>query len=193
MADRGAHPLDRRVERTQKLLREALHSLIREKDYDTIVVKEILDRANVGRSAFYAHFKDKDALLASSIHELVGIVPAGFAQKGRLGHDELLWFSLPILEYHEQHRRGGMVAIGKRAQAVLHEHLRKVLAELIGQRLRRLRARGRERGAIPQALLAEFLAGTFVLVLDWWIGTRMATNAAEADKMFRALVEPNLG
>ena len=44
---------DRRVARTQKLLRDALHSLIHERDYDSIVVKEILDRANVGRSAFY--------------------------------------------------------------------------------------------------------------------------------------------
>lgn len=41
--------MDRRVQKTQSLLREALVSLIREKSYDAIAVKEILDRANVGR------------------------------------------------------------------------------------------------------------------------------------------------
>ncbi len=41
---------DRRIQKTISLLREALVCLIAEKPYDSIVVKEILDRANVGRS-----------------------------------------------------------------------------------------------------------------------------------------------
>jgi len=73
---------DRRVARTQKLLRDALHSLIRERDYDSIAVKEILDRANVGRSAFYTHFRDKDELLASSIYDLLGTIPSSHPKTG---------------------------------------------------------------------------------------------------------------
>jgi AcrR family transcriptional regulator len=71
---------DRRVARTQKLLRDALHSLIHERDYDSIVVKEILDRANVGRSAFYTHFRDKDELLVSAFHDILGVVPSARPQ-----------------------------------------------------------------------------------------------------------------
>lgn len=56
---------DRRVQRTQNLLHQALASLVLEKDYDSISVKEILDRANVDRSTFYMHFRDKDELLVS--------------------------------------------------------------------------------------------------------------------------------
>ena len=68
---------DRRVERTRGLLRGALASLIHEKPYERIVVKEILARANVGRSTFYAHFRDKDELLYSGIAEIVrGSAPA---------------------------------------------------------------------------------------------------------------------
>src|SRR5215468_7899724 len=62
---------DRRIQKTKNLLHEALGSLIREKPYDEIVVKEILDRANVGRSTFYMHYRDKDELLASGIHEML--------------------------------------------------------------------------------------------------------------------------
>ena len=51
-----------------------LGSLIREKPYDEIVVQEILDRANVGRSTFYMHFGDKDDLFVSAIHDMLGPV-----------------------------------------------------------------------------------------------------------------------
>src|SRR5512147_2322079 len=60
---------DRGVQKTQNPLRAALVSLIAEKPYDSIVVKEILDRANVGRSSFCMHFRDKDDLLASGMYE----------------------------------------------------------------------------------------------------------------------------
>lgn len=84
---------------TLSLLREALVSLIAEKPYDTIVVKEILDRANVGRSGFDTHFRDKDDLLVSGIHDMLGEVPSPM-RTGSRSRDRILWFSLPIFEHH---------------------------------------------------------------------------------------------
>src|SRR5260370_17924001 len=65
-----AEPRDRRVQRTKKLLHKALMSLILEKKYESITVQEILDRADVGRSTFYMHFRDKDELLFSGFQYL---------------------------------------------------------------------------------------------------------------------------
>ena len=53
-------PGDRRVRRTRGRLRAALGSLLHERPYEDIAVKQILARADVGRSTFYAHFDDKD-------------------------------------------------------------------------------------------------------------------------------------
>lgn len=53
---------DRRVQKTQQSLRNALIALILEKHYDTISVQDIIERANVGRSTFYLHFRDKEDL-----------------------------------------------------------------------------------------------------------------------------------
>jgi AcrR family transcriptional regulator len=59
------------VARTERALRDALVSLVHEKNYDSIVVKEILERANVGRSAFYAHFRGKRDLLENGIQHML--------------------------------------------------------------------------------------------------------------------------
>src|SRR5260221_1390145 len=47
---------DRRIQRTRELLRSAMVSLIREQGFEALTVQHIIDRANVGRSTFYAHF-----------------------------------------------------------------------------------------------------------------------------------------
>lgn len=46
---------DRRVRRSQRMLHEALRSLILEKGYDRVTVQDVIDRADVGRATFYAH------------------------------------------------------------------------------------------------------------------------------------------
>jgi AcrR family transcriptional regulator len=64
-------PLDRRIQRTRKLLLNSLVGLILEKGYESVSVQDILDRANVGRSTFYAHFENKEQLLFSGHEELM--------------------------------------------------------------------------------------------------------------------------
>ena len=61
---------DRRVQRTRRTLREALIALILEKGYDQVTVQHIIDRADVGRSTFYAHFENKDKLLLSGFENV---------------------------------------------------------------------------------------------------------------------------
>src|SRR3990172_810944 len=61
---------DRRVERTRKLLHEALMALIQEKGYEKITVQDILDKANLGRSTFYSHYRHKDELFLSGFDHL---------------------------------------------------------------------------------------------------------------------------
>jgi len=190
---REARVPDRRVGRTQKLLREALHSLIREKDYDSIVVKEILDRAEVGRSAFYMHFRDKDDLLASTIHDILGSVPSAHSKAGNHRDKGILAFSLPIFEHLDRHRRSGGLRLGQRGRAVLHAHLQRVLIELITQSVKgNLEKKRKTTGPIPQALLVQFVASTFILVLNWWVDCKSPLSPVEANSLFQTLVRPAL-
>ncbi len=61
--------VDPRVARTRKLIRDALASLLAEKNFESISVLDIAERATVNRATFYAHFTDKFALLDAMIRE----------------------------------------------------------------------------------------------------------------------------
>jgi AcrR family transcriptional regulator len=61
--------VDPRITRTRKLIREALASLLAQKNFESITVQDIAERATVNRATFYAHFTDKFALLDAMIRE----------------------------------------------------------------------------------------------------------------------------
>ena len=180
----------RRVQKTKRSLHDALVSLIHEKCYDSIVVKEIVARANVGRSAFYTHFTGKDALLASGIREILRATPP------RPNHQSwqfgiLLSFSFPVFVYVSRCQQDGHLRMDGHGREVVHEHLRRVLVEQLREDVRRnTRAAGGDR--IPIDLLLEYVVGTFILVLNWWVGTRSRLSAMEVDDVFLSLVTPTV-
>lgn len=184
---------DRRIQKTRGLLHDALGHLIREKDYDSIVVKEILDRANVGRSTFYMHFRDKDDLLISGIHDILESARQKAPSSRAGAHEDVVWFSLPIFERIHEHRRSGEDRMGARGRAVIHEHLRKTLADRVaGEVKRRYQSRRQSGARIPADLLAQYVASTFNLVLDWWVESRSPLPPRDVDDLFRSLVLPTL-
>lgn len=183
---------DRRIQKTIKLLREALISLITEKRYDSIVVKEILDRANVGRSTFYTHFRDKDDLLISGIQDMLGPVPSPARTSGR-SQERILWFSLPVFEHHYRHAHAWGDRIGPRGRAILHEHLRRVLTGLIVDTMKKeFRPRRAAAQQIPPEVVSAYVASTFVLVLNWWLDNGMRLQPREIEDLFRRLTLPTL-
>src|ERR1700730_4844623 len=58
---------DQRIRRTHERLGSALLALILERQFDDVTVQDVLDRASVGRSTFYLHYRDKDDLLLSQL------------------------------------------------------------------------------------------------------------------------------
>ena len=57
--------MDRRVKRSQNLIKNAFYELANEKDILKITVKDICDRADINRCTFYAHYGNIDVFLDS--------------------------------------------------------------------------------------------------------------------------------
>jgi AcrR family transcriptional regulator len=183
---------DRRVRRTHQHLGDALVGLLHEKRYETIAVKEILARANVGRSTFYAHFSGKDELLASEIRHLLG-AGASRAPEPMGRADRVIAFARPILERIERTRLPTTAADVGQSQHVVHERVEHVIAELVAAELARAGMPAVSRGStLPRDLLARHVAATFVRVLTWWGESGNDMPAAEVDARFASLVRPVL-
>jgi AcrR family transcriptional regulator len=180
---------DRRVRRTKESLHDALIGLAREKPYPSIAVKEILERANVGRSTFYTHFRDKDDLLESGIHDILRSIHR--QPRAASTVERVIAFSLPLLKHIDEHRRAKGPKMTRQGRVIMHEHMQHVLSSLIADELA-MRPPGCSTFQIPNALVARHVASTFVLVLNWWVENDAPLTPADVDARFRALVVPTL-
>lgn len=59
----GGEKVDRRVRKTKRQLREALTTLLLQKSFSEITVREISELADVNRGTFYTHYRDTTDLL----------------------------------------------------------------------------------------------------------------------------------
>ena len=181
---------DRRVQRTKRALHEALTALILEKRYDKITVQDIIDRANVGRSTFYAHFLDKEDLLMkgfSMFSEQLNVHIETAAHEGEEG--EQLFHSLFFFRhfrhaYLKHHLHQAMVEGG--GVDVLLEAVRHHLQEDIQNHLRQLFPDGKS-VAIPLPVITNFLAGAMLSVSRWWLDEEWPYSPEEINTMFQQL------
>jgi len=68
-SDKQRRKPDRRIRQTRCRLANALVALIQDKPVDEVTVREVLDRASVGRSTFYLHYRDMDDLFLSVLED----------------------------------------------------------------------------------------------------------------------------
>jgi AcrR family transcriptional regulator len=181
--------LDKRVQSTRQALHEALTALILEKRYDKITVQNIIDRANVSRSTFYAHFLDKEDLLRKGFSMYSEQLNAHIETEGQEEEGEQLFHSLPFFRhfrhaYLQQHLHQAMLDGG--GAEVLVEAVRHHLQEDIQNRLGQVFPDGRS-GAIPLPLITNFLAGALLSVSRWWLESERPYSPEEINAMFQQL------
>ena len=192
MADRLAQTRprpDRRVGKTRKALKEALTDLILEKGYEEVTVQDVIDRADVGRSTFYAHFVDKDDLLMAILADLD--VPSPDASSWKADDPAFGW-TLALFRHFGSGRRLFKAVASSQSGALARRETTQRLEELARAELSRLKA-ARRLDAFRLELMVRFLVGTFIGFMDWWMREENDHLPAEqVDHAFRSLVLPGV-
>jgi AcrR family transcriptional regulator len=181
---------DRRSERTRQLLNAALIELMLEQRYDEITVQDIIDRANIGRSTFYAHYVDKEDLLVSGFTRVLDTLSQAQDQTGAGEYQalpSLAQFFQHVRDHHQLYKAlvygGGIDRLFKKS----HQHMRRN----IEQHLITLIPAGQP-SAAPLPLVADYLSGTILSMLTWWLDNEMPYTPEQMDTLFQQLVRPGL-
>jgi AcrR family transcriptional regulator len=185
--------VDRRVQRTQQLLHGALMSLVQEKGYEALTVQDIIDRANVGRATFYAHFDSKEDLLASGIEGLRASLKE--RQRQALADSprndaRLFAFSHELFTHANEPRAVFRAMVGKRSGAVVQQLLQKMLVDLVRDEVKEL-VPVAHANAIPIEAIAQFVGGGLFGLLMWWGNGKMRMPVEEIDAAFKRLAIPS--
>jgi AcrR family transcriptional regulator len=171
---------DRRTRRTRALLHEALIGLMAERDYRAITIRHILERADVARSSFYEHFRDKDDLLFGSFQDVIDALPGDFFAARSTGPEPRL--GLLLFEHVAGNKAVARAMFGTEAWNMVLAHLRNVL--LVQARVW-LKARGAT-GASAE-LSAHHLVGALLAQLSWWVTQDFAPTPAEMSRAYTRL------
>lgn len=181
-------PVDRRVRRTRRRLKTALAELIHERKYEGLTVREIAERADVGRSTFYAHFESKEDLLFAGVERHVlemarepgrgsdgsdvgaggGRSPAGAAR---------LRFSLPLLRHIRTHRHFFETTVLGGSEPRVREICEGIVARAVETEMRRTvpedgAGSASRTGATARELEAarvRAVVGAFMGIVGWWL------------------------
>ena len=180
---------DRRSQRTYRLVSSAFAELLVEKPYDEILVQDILDRADIGRTTFYAHYFDKEDVLNSMVAEQLEMFTHQFA------HAPARPVVLPSLElfehiYHSPHQHLRALMRG-RAGEPLWEALQTALCQAIEPALSTLCAEKRS-PSIPLPVISQYLAGAFFTLLKWWVEASMPYPPEQMEHIFQQLALPGV-
>ena len=158
---------DRRVRRTRKLLHDAFISLVIEKGYEKTTIQDILDRADVGRSTFYVHYRDKEALLTANFDAMHEQLECELDQIAATGPVDVALPAALLFEHAYRNQRMYRAMCGRQGGALVQRHLRRLIGDVLRKRLRpQLQQVGAE---VPADVAAEFYTSAALGLLVWWI------------------------
>ena len=191
--------VDRRVSRTRRLLRDALFALILEKGFDAVTVEEITNRADLGRTTFYLHYRDKEDLLMESIGELVDDLIEQMArlpvEEWRLETGDANFTPSPAILLPFQHvadnaRLYRVILRGEGTYSV-SRRLREIIVQASDEMLRVLLEKERLAAMHPQVpmeVFLNFLAGSWIGLITWWLENEMPYPPEQMAMMFQKMV-----
>ena len=151
---------ERRTTRSRPALREALLSLLEERPFEHVTVRELTARAGVGYATFFRHYPDKEALLhdlaAHEISKLLAMAqPILYTVDSRASAEALC-------SYVWEYRKLWSALLTGGAAAMLKDEFVRQARQIAAERSSR-------HAWLPGDLSVVFSVASTVEILAWWL------------------------
>ncbi len=165
--------LDRRIRRSRKRLSQAMLDLVVEKEYETITIQDITDRADLNRATFYLHYGSKEELLIVSLEERFDALVSQFDQ---LSAERPIWEDkqsiILTFEHVADNAKLYKVLLSERGMGYLINRIVTYIADL-SNKLMIDSMPDNATLTIPGHLISQHVAGSLFSLLSWWITNDM--------------------
>lgn len=185
--------MDRRQKKTRDAIFSAFSSLLSEKNYGDISVQDIIDRANIGRTTFYAHFETKDYLLRDLCEELFGhIIDTAMGLPHAHYHCSCGQASdsvfLHLLRHLQENDLGIIELLSSENNEIFLRYFKENLKRLI---ITQYADRGLFcRSRLPEDYLVNHISSAFVETVNWWLSSGMRETPETITEYFLTAIEP---
>ncbi len=185
--------MDRRQRKTRNAIFKAFVELLESKSYNKISVGDIIERADIGRATFYAHFETKDFLLKELCEELfehiinsaTGIETGQIHYECDFGGGSVFLHLLKHLAKNEFNILG--LLSSENNEIFLHyfkENLKELVIAEFSQNTKFTN------GKIPKDYLVNHICTSFANAVSYWISHKMKQTPEEITSYFLATIEP---
>lgn len=153
---------NRQNQRTNRLVFSAFSHLMQSKSYDEIRVVDIVQQANIGKSTYYDHFKDKDDLLLKSL-----VAPLNVMARGLLGYSSHAELE-STLDHIWEKRSWARVGLRREIRHIFEKNLQNRLMQLVA-----------DNDCEQEGIDLCFMSAGLLSVLNQWVNGRLSLSSAQ--------------
>lgn len=172
---------DRRIQRTRKLLTEALISLTLEKGYQAVTIRDITERAGVGYATFFRHYPAKEALLVdvldTFLEDVIDLVVQHAAERDPAAAGRI------VFEHAQKHSELYLLLVSSHGSSNLLDRVYKVAAEGVTRMVK-----PRSGGAIPFDIAVNHIISSFIGLIGWWLQRGMPYPPKQMGQIYADLI-----
>ena len=181
--------IDRRIQRTRQLLREAVLKAILEKGYTDLTVEDITETANLGRTTFYLHYRDKKELLLDSLDQIMNSIFEEIysAENIRKWEQEGRDPRCLIFVHAAENPRLYSLLFDSEVSGIVISHFQEHLAGIMAGILESWQEKRQTLPHLPNPVSSSFVAGGLTGLLVWWLKNGRPYPPQEIYEMYHQL------
>lgn len=184
--------MDRRQQKTREAIFGAFSQLLSVKNYHQISVQEIIDKANVGRTTFYAHFETKDYLLKEMCEELFNhIIDTAMGQPHGQTHDHSEQTKgsvfLHLIQHLQENDRDVLGLLSSDNNVIFLKYFKENLKRLV---VTQYADKDMLTDTLPEEYLVNHISAAFVETVSWWVSRQMQETPEEITAYFFCVTQP---